>query len=90
MDLCAALARIERMTLQHPINLQPAGTKRKLPEPRGPSFFGSLTTRREREERAERFQAFIRSKLKNLRKLDDGEDFSDLDDGDDEHGMEKD
>jgi hypothetical protein len=82
--VCAALERIERMT----VHLQPAGTKRKLPEPRA-SPFGSLRTARLREERAERFQAFIKAKLENLRKLDDDEDFSDLDD-DDEHEMEQD
>jgi hypothetical protein len=90
MDLRAALDRIERMTLSmQDHNLQPAGTKRKLPEPRGPSFGPLRTTRLEREERAERFQAFIKSHHEILRKLDDGEAFSDLDGGD-EHKMEQD
>jgi hypothetical protein len=90
MDLRAALDRIERMTLSmQDHNLQPAGTKRKLPEPRGPSFGPLRTTRLEREERTERFQAFI-SHHEILRKLDDGDAdaFSDLDGGD-EHKMEQ-
>jgi hypothetical protein len=49
----AAMDRMEGMTLRHQ-TLQPAGTKRKLPEPRGPSFAALRTTCLERDERSHR------------------------------------
>jgi hypothetical protein len=91
LDLFANLERIDRMLLRHQ-KLQPAGTKRKLPEPRTSPSFSSLrsTSPLEMAERAEKFQAFIRSERENIRKLDDDEAFSDLDGDDDEHNMEQD
>jgi hypothetical protein len=69
----AALDRMEGMTLRHQ-TLQPAGTKRKLPEPRGPSFAAVRTNCLERDERSHR---------ENFRrKLDDDDVFLDQD-GDD-------
>ena len=50
MDLSAALLKIERMALQPQVDLQPAGTKRKLPERRRPSFPPQRMTRLERGE----------------------------------------
>jgi hypothetical protein len=65
----AAVDRMEGMTLRHQ-TLQPAGTKRKLPEPRGPSFAALRMTCLEGDERSHR---------ENFRrKLDDDEALSDL------------
>ena len=71
LDMHEVADRIERRLLRRQ-KLPPAGTKRKIPEPRtGPLLSSLRMSPRAREERAERFQAYMSTVRENIRKLEE-------------------